>query len=341
MSNYNPAGGGLQYRGTKAAAPPNCNFFDRDPTQYDKNNVSLLDQWLNTTTNDMFVLVSLAGTQTSMGSRATWVKLSTGQIGIFTINGIMPNGAGNINIDGAIPINVTNDQPSNTLTISVDAATTATPGVVQLATDGETIGGIVTNTAVTPTSLKAKLGVQTTSGVAYGTGTTTAVAWTAAGNSSPTVPQVLIAHTGGIPAFGSIASAGSTIAITYNNGTNTINLEADEAVDTTVQTTNATPTTLYSLAVATNQAVTLYCDIIGATADYSAAIGGNVEATARRAAGALTMVGAPVVNLNEDSSGSPDFNIVVSGNNLIIQVTGVAATTYNWKGLVRQALISV
>ncbi len=341
MSNYNPAGGGLQYRGTAAAAPPNCVFRTVDPTQYDKNNVSLLDLWLNTTTNDVFVLVSLQGTQTSMGSRATWVKLSTGEVGVFTINGIMPDGTGNINIDGAIPINVANDQPSNTITISVDAASTASPGVVQLATDGETIGGIVTDTAVTPTSLKAKLGTQTINGVAFGAGTAAAVAWTAAGNSSPTVPQILIAHTGGIPAFGSITSAGSTIAITYDNGTNTINLEADEAVDTTVQTTDATPTALYTLAVSTNQAVTLYCDIIGATADYSAAIGGNVEATARRGAGALTMVGAPVVNLNEDSAGAPDFNIVVSGNNLIIQVTGVAATTYNWKGLVRQALISV
>jgi hypothetical protein len=341
MSNYNPAGGGLQYRGTKAGAPPNCNFFDRDPTQYDKNNVSLLDQWLNTTTNDVFILVSLAGSSTSMGSRATWVKISTGQVGVFTINGIMPDGSGNINIDGIVPINVSNDQPSNTINISVDVATDTSVGVVQLASNAVAIAGVDDEDAITAASLAAKLGTQTTNGVAYGAGTAAAINWTAAGNSSPTVPQVLIAHTGGIPAFGSITSAGSTIAITYNNGTNTINLEADEAADISVQTTDATPTTLYSLAVSTNQAVTLYCDIIGATADYSAAIGGNVEATARRGAGSLTMVGSPVVNLNEDSAGSPDFTIVVSGNNLIIQVTGVAATTYNWKGLVRQALISV
>lgn len=347
MSNYNPAGGGLQYRGTAAAAPPNCFFKRVDPTQYDRNNVSLLDLWLNQTTNDVFILVSLAGTSTSMGSLATWVKLSTGAVGVFTLTGdtggaISPDaGAGNINILGGPPVVVTGNPGTNTLQITVADATTTTAGITTLATSALTIAGSDTTHSVTPSGLTAKLGTQTVNGVSYGAGTAAAISWTAAGTSSVTVPQILIAHTSGVPAFGSITSTGGTVAISYNDGTNTINLEADDAADVTVVTNNATPTALFSIAIATNNAITLYADIIGAKADYSAAIGGNVEATARRAGGALTLVGAPVVNLNEDSGGSPDFNIVVSGNNLVVQVTGEVATTYNWKALVRRALISV
>lgn len=340
MSNYNPAAGGLQYRGTAAVAPPNCFFNKVDPTQYDKNNVSLLDLWLNTMTNDVFILVSLAGTPTSRGSVATWVKLSTGSVGLFSLKGndgiaIMPDGSGNINLLGSGPITVTGDQVAFSETISIATATTTQLGATTLADNAITIAGSDTTHAVTPASLTAKLGTQTVNGVAYGTGTTTAIAWTPAGTGG----QVIISNNAGTPAFGSITSPNNTVIIGYNNGTNSITLDVGGGVDITVTTTDATPTTLYSFPVTNNQSITMYADIIASKADYSASIGGNVEATARRAGGGLIMVGAPVVNLNEDSGGAPDFNIVVSGNNFILQVTGEAATTYNWKALVRTVTV--
>jgi putative hemolysin len=340
MSNYNPAGGGLQYRGTAASAPPNCTFSTVDPTQWDKNNVSLLDLWLNTTTNDVFILVSLAGTSSSRGSLATWVKLSTGAVGLFTLTGnsggaIMPDGNGNINILGTGPITVTGDQTTFSETISIATATTTQIGATTLADNTITIAGSDTTHAVTPASLTAKLGVQTVNGVAYGTGTTMPIAWTIAG----TAGQTLISQNSGVPAFGSITSPNATITVGYNSGSNSITLDVGGGSDTTVTTNDATPTTLKSVAVPNNQSITMYADIVAAKADYSAAIGGNVEATARRAGGSLTLVGAPVVNLNTDSGGSPDLNIVVSGNNFILQVTGEAATTYNWKALVRTVTV--
>ena len=111
-------------------------------------------------------------------------------------------------------------------------------------------------------------------------------------------------------------------------------VQVEDQTEYTVTTTDATPTTLVSIAVTTNQAITMDGDIIAATSTFSAAIGGNFLATARRAGGGLTLVGSPVINLNEDSGGVPDFNVVVSGNNLIVQVTGEVATTYNWKATV-------
>lgn len=333
MSNYNPSGGGLQYRGTRATAPPNCTFNTIDPTIYDRNNVSLNDFWLNTTNNKVWVLVSLANSQ------AIWVDITAGgsSPGVFTLSDdgntpISPNGAGNIQILGDDAIDVTGNQGSNSLTISILTASTSNRGATTLATNALTINGTDGTHAVTPASLTAKLGVQTLNGVAYGQGTTAAVAWTPV---SSTGGQVLIANNAHVPAFGSVTSPNGTIAVGYNNGTNSITLDVGGGSDNTVTTTDATPTTLAFFTLAASEAVTFYADVVGAKADYSAAIGGNAEATARTAGGAAVMVGAPVINLNTDSGGSPDFNMVVSGNNLILQVTGEVATTYNWKAIIR------
>lgn len=334
MSNYNPQGGGLQYRGTAAVAPPNCNFEQRDPTPYDRSNFSLNDFWLNIRTDDLFVLVSLEGTSTSRGTLANWVKLSTGQVGVFSLTGndavtVTPNGSGNIFLMGSDPITVTGNPGTFTETISVAVATSVQIGVTTLSNNAQTIAGIDNTHVVTPQNLTAKLGTQTANAVAYGQGTATAVGWTNAGTNG----QLIIAATGAAPAFASLTSTGGSITITP--GPNTLNIDVEDQSEYTVTTTDGTPTTLVSIAVTTNQAITLEAEVIGATSTYSAAIGGNCLATARRAGGSLTLVGSPVINLNEDSGGSPDFNVVVSGNNLIVQVTGEAATTYNWKATVR------
>lgn len=342
MSNYNPAGGGLQYRGTRAVAPPNCTFQRTDPTAYDKNGFSLMDLWLNMTTNDVFMLVSLAGTSSSSGSLATWVKLSTGEVGVFSTTGndlvkVLPDVSGNINIIGADPITVTGDTFNSTETISIATATEIQLGATQLASNTLAIAGSNNTRAVTPASLAAKLGTQTTNGIAYGATTASAIGWTAAGTGG----QVLMAHNSGVPQFGSLTSTGNTVTITYDNTLNTINLEADQTSDASVQTTDATPTTLKSIAVAVNTAITVYADVVAAKSDYSAAIGGNIVGTARRAGGALTLVGSPIANINEDSGGSPTFDLVVSGNDFILQVTGEAATTYNWVGLINQVVVAI
>ena len=96
----------------------------------------------------------------------------------------------------------------------------------------------------------------------------------------------------------------------------------------TVQTTDATPTTISTIAVASNSAVTINAYISGASADFSDVTGGSVQATVKNTAGTLTIVGTslPIVN----ASTTATFDIIVSGANALIQVTGLAATTYNW-----------
>lgn len=108
---------------------------------------------------------------------------------------------------------------ANTLNLDVTAATTTQSGAVTLATNAETIAGSNTTKATTPDDIKAKLGSQTSHGVPYGAGTSSALSWTSAGSNG----QVLIGATGAAPAFSSLTSTGGTLTIT--TGPNSINLD--------------------------------------------------------------------------------------------------------------------
>lgn len=96
----------------------------------------------------------------------------------------------------------------------------------------------------------------------------------------------------------------------------------------TVQTSDATPTSLATVTPASNSVTTITGKIAAASADYSDATGGSFTAVAVNASGTLTLVGTPFVTINASSTAS--FNVIVSGSDLIVQVTGIAATTYNW-----------
>lgn len=101
--------------------------------------------------------------------------------------------------------------------ITVADATTAQKGVMTLATNAETIAGTVTNKAVTPDDLKAKLGVQTSHGIPYGAGTTAAVAWLAEATNG----QIPIGSTGNPPVLAAL-TAGAGIAINNAAGSITV-----------------------------------------------------------------------------------------------------------------------
>jgi hypothetical protein len=96
----------------------------------------------------------------------------------------------------------------------------------------------------------------------------------------------------------------------------------------TVQTTDATPTALSTIAIASDSAVTINAYISGANADFSDVTGGSVQATVRNDSGTLTIVGTSLPIVNASTTGT--FDIIVSGTNALVQVTGLAATTYNW-----------
>lgn len=114
-------------------------------------------------------------------------------------------------------VSVTNTAP-NQETITIDNATTSQIGVTSLATNAETIAGTVTTKATTPDDIKAKLGVQTLHGLAYGGGTTAALNWLAEASNG----QIPIGSTGNAPVLGNITSLDGTVTVI--NGAGTIDL---------------------------------------------------------------------------------------------------------------------
>jgi hypothetical protein len=150
-----------------------------------------------------------------VGTGAAPIEKITGNTG----GAVGPSLGGNINLTGTNPITVAGTPATNSLAISILPASTTQVGVVELATNAETIAGVDSTAAVVSSSLAAKLGSQTLNGVAYGGGSSAALNWTAVGNNG----QVLIGATGGAPAFNSLTSTGGTIAFTP--GANSLNLE--------------------------------------------------------------------------------------------------------------------
>ena len=99
----------------------------------------------------------------------------------------------------------------------------------------------------------------------------------------------------------------------------------------TVTTTDATQTVVDSFTLDDET-----CCLVRITVVATESGGGNRAATEQialvyRDGGAATVEGAVVIIFEEYSNGSWAVNITVSSNDVRVSVTGVAATTINWK----------
>lgn len=104
----------------------------------------------------------------------------------------------------------------------------------------------------------------------------------------------------------------------------------------TASTANATPTAAATIAVASNTSVTITGSLIGKNDAHNDSTGGRFMAVAMNNGGTLTLLGAPEIACDRTSTGS--FDIVLSGTNLIVQVTGIAQN-YSWSGSYSLAVI--
>lgn len=118
MSNRLGGKQGTAYLGTNANQPPNMVFSDRNPTQYDVNNVSIGDMWINSINKSAWILVSLAGDVTSGRTTATWNQFNnTSDANEFDTDiGTAIPVAGVLNIIGGDGIEVTG--AGNTVTVN-------------------------------------------------------------------------------------------------------------------------------------------------------------------------------------------------------------------------------
>lgn len=97
-----------------------------------------------------------------------------------------------------------------------------------------------------------------------------------------------------------------------------------------VQTADAVATQIAAIVLAANTMVTVEARFGGFRDDYSSSCGGFLRYTARRAGAGAIEVAAPIVDVQTDSAGAPTVDADVSGNNVRLLVTGVAAQTWNW-----------
>lgn len=146
--------------------------------------------------------------------------------------------------------------------------------------------------------------------------------------------QLLIGVTNGAPQWNFLTSTGGSIVYTFGAGT--INLEtASSETVATVQTVDATPTALYTYAIPANTAVDVQVQLVGAKDDYTAGVSGTINIGATRGAGA-----AAIISTSQDAIVGEPIGVlatatgIISGNNLIIQVTGVVAETWNWRAII-------
>ena len=162
--------------------------------------------------------------------------------------------------------------------------------------------------------------------------------------------------------FSSILELANQVSVfadaVYNLGTETLRLAqvscTTEAVKThtaftgsaaftrsgAIQTTNATATTIATLAVADNAGIWIEVNATGR--DTASATRAWVTRTAlyqRQAAGAPVAVGTTAgTSILGGAWGAVSF--LVSGNNVLVQVTGAAATTINWAATIRSQTTS-
>lgn len=121
-----------------------------------------------------------------------------------------------------------------------------------------------------------------------------------------------------------------------------ISQSSGDFVEYTVSTNDATPTALATFALPASYAITIAGNILGTLDDFSASLGGTFSGTFRRdgVGGGATVVGAPSIDIVEDSAGAPTVDLVVVGNSAVLTVTGVAAENWDWKAELTTATLT-
>lgn len=120
------------------------------------------------------------------------------------------------------------------------------------------------------------------------------------------------------------------ISVTGNAGTNTLTITATADVVDTVQTLDATPTPISSVALGVNNAVVVKATVVGAKDDFSESLWGEVLFGARRVAGGAIAVEFPLPTFGTNSLNGVYIDADVNGNFVRIIVRGAAGETWNW-----------
>jgi len=112
-------------------------------------------------------------------------------------------------------------------------------------------------------------------------------------------------------------------------------VELTNRFDGSVTTTNATPTTIASFSLGATPGVFTF-DIQIACLNITDVNGDGyfISGTARTDGATAVLCGTPDKIVNEEVSDTANADMVVSGNTVIVQATGIAGKTHHWRTVV-------
>ena len=105
---------------------------------------------------------------------------------------------------------------------------------------------------------------------------------------------------------------------------------ASSGTETTVLTTDATLTTIDTVAIPTDEAILISAKIVAVKDDITDKAGVEIEAIYANNSGTVTLQGAVNYQHRQVPTGW-DVTFVISGTNVLIRVVGNAATNIDWK----------
>lgn len=115
----------------------------------------------------------------------------------------------------------------------------------------------------------------------------------------------------------------------------TTNLGTRFRIPATVQTTDATVTTVESVTTASDTSYTLHATVTAVKSDGSQMASYVLYASYRNDSGAVTQVGTTTVSHTAEDDATWDATLDISGTSIRVRVTGVAATTIRWQSHLR------
>lgn len=161
----------------------------------------------------------------------------------------------------------------------------------------------------------------------------------------PTVPTSFVTdvNSPAIPAANVLNEIGGSTSINNNNGIqtdgssggNTLTVQLTNRITGAVTTTDATPTALVSFSLGATPAVFTF-DVQIACFNVTDVNGDGyfISGSTRTDGATATLCGNPDKIENEEVMDTANADMIVSGNNMVIQAIGIAGKTHRWRAVI-------